>query len=102
MSEPPIACSLDAGDQEARKDELDALARDALLERRDLPNGVRLRLRSAPEVEQRTRRLVAAERQCCPFLGFSLHRTHHALELEITGPDLARPIIDRFFSAADP
>ena len=40
---------------------IDALAADGLLERTPDRTGLRVRLRDTPEIEQRTRALVAAE-----------------------------------------
>jgi hypothetical protein len=57
-----------------------------------------VRLRDTPEIEQRTRALVAAESACCAFLDFDLARENDALVLEITGSADARPVIEMFFA----
>jgi MerR family transcriptional regulator, copper efflux regulator len=101
MNDAPIACSLTAGDMAGRETQFDELARDALLARRDLPDGVRVRLRHTPDIERRTRELIAAEERCCPFLTFHVRRHDSEMELDITGPKPARPIIDEFFEAPD-
>ena len=44
---------------------------------------MRVRLRDTPEIEQRTRELVAAESECCAFLDFTLGREGGAIVLEI-------------------
>jgi MerR family transcriptional regulator, copper efflux regulator len=102
MTEPPLACTLDAGQMSARLIAFDELAQDALLEQHDLPEGVRLRLRNSPAIERRTRELVAAEARCCAFLDFRLRVDDDALELEITGPEHARTIIDQLLAAKEP
>ena len=51
-----------------------------------------------PEIEQRTRELVAAESKCCAFLDFELGRENGYLVLDIAGPEDARPVIDMFFA----
>ena len=100
MSHLPIACTLTPGDMTERLALIDALSADGLLDRVDTERGIRVRLRDTPDVERRTRELVAAESACCPFLDFDLRRENGALVLDITGPSDARPVIDMFFTRA--
>ena len=100
MSDLPIACTLSPGGMTARLALIDALAADGLLDRTPTDAGVRVRLRDTPEIEQRTRDLVAAESQCCAFLDFALERDETGLVLDIAGPDEAQPVIDLFFAPA--
>ena len=95
----PIACTLPPDGFAARMGLIDALAADGLIDRKDTERGVRVRLRDTPEIEQRTRELVAAESKCCAFLDFRLGREDDAIVLDIAGPDHARPMIDQFFRA---
>ena len=99
MPEPPIACTLTPDGMDARRALIDALAADGLLDRTATDTGVRVRLRDTPEIERRTRALVAAESACCAFLDFDLGREDGDLVLEIAGPADARPVIDMFFRA---
>lgn len=98
MNHVPIACSLDAGDLYARLRLFDDLRREALLDRRAIKDGLRVRLRPSPEVVQQTHELIAAEGRCCPFLSFDIRRHEMALVVDITGPAQVRPIIDEFFA----
>ena len=98
MPEPPIACTLTPDGMTARLALIDALAADGLLDRTATDTGLRLRLRDTPEIEQRTRALVAAESACCAFLDFDLGREGGDLVLDISGPADARPVIDMFFA----
>lgn len=77
---------------------IDALAADGLLDRTTTDAGVRVRLLDRPDMEQRTRELVAAEPKCCAFLDFELGRENGYLVLDIAGPEDARPVIDMFFA----
>lgn len=97
-TELPIACSLSAADYGARSDEISALASEALRAPEPIDGGVRFAF--APGAEDRLRRLVDAEAECCPFLTMHLRRTSDALELEVTGPAEAAPVIAEVFSAA--
>ena len=77
---------------------IDALAADGLLDRTATDAGLRIRLRDSPDIERRTRELVAAESKCCAFLDFDLRRNGGELVLDIAGPADARPVIDMFFA----
>src|SRR3954468_9476548 len=102
MPEPPIACTLSPAGMTDRLALIDALAADGLLERTPTASGMRLRLRDTPDIEQRTRELVAAESACCAFLDFALGREDGDLILDITGPQNARPWIELFSAPAAP
>ena len=78
---------------------IDALAADGLLDRTPTASGMRVRLRDTPDIERRTRELVAAESACCAFLDFTLGRENGDLVLDITGPQNARAVIEMFFAA---
>ena len=101
MTELPIACTLSPDGLASRLALIDALATDGLLGRTPTDSGLRVRLRDTPEIERRTRELVAAESRCCAFLDFRLAREDDDLVLDIAGPEVARPVIDLFF-APDP
>ena len=90
----PNACSLTGPERAARGAELHRLASDA----RRVPGGARLTFE--PDAERRVRAIVAAEAECCPFLRFELRRTAAALEVEVTGPAEAGPILDELAQAS--
>ena len=98
MTDLPIACTLDPDGLASRLALIDALATDGLLERMPTGSGLRVRLRDTPEIEQRTRELIAAESRCCAFLDFRLGRADGALVLDISGPEDARPVVEMFFA----
>ena len=98
MTHTPIACTLTPDGLTARLALIDALAADGLLDRTATDAGLRVRLRDTPEIERRTRELVAAESKCCAFLDFALAREDGDLVLDIAGPADARPVIDMFFA----
>ena len=98
MTDLPIACTLTPDGMTARLALIDALAADGLLERTATASGMRVRLRDTPDIEQRTRALVAAESQCCAFLDFHLGRQDGDLVLDVSGPEDARPLIEMFFA----
>ena len=97
MTDVPIACTLSPDGFTARVSLIDALAADGLLDRARTETGVRVRLRDTPDIEQRTRELVAAESRCCAFLDFDLSRDEGDVVLDISGPEDAQPVIELFF-----
>jgi hypothetical protein len=99
MPDRPIVCTLSPDGLAARLALIDALASDGLLDRAATGTGLRVRLRDTPEIEQRTRELVAAESSCCAFLDFDLGRDGGDLVLDVSGPPDARPVIEMFFAS---
>jgi hypothetical protein len=82
----PIACSLGAGDLEARLKAVRGLGRSALTRRERVGNGHRLRFRSEPGTRERLEEIVSAERACCPFLTLSLEEQDGEIVLTIAAP----------------
>ena len=95
---PPIVCTLMPEDFKARLADLKLLTKDALISgwRDDLT----LHLRYRPEAEDRVRRMVEREQECCAFLTFDLQSRPDATELRITAPEGAKeaigPIYEQF------
>jgi hypothetical protein len=100
MDVSTIACTLGPGEMAERQMLIQALVTDGLLERRPIERGVRLRLRSTPDLERRARDLVAAESECCRFLTFDLRRDAGELVLDITGPPDAQEFVGQVFATA--
>jgi hypothetical protein len=73
---------------------LHSVAEVALIERQQLADGLRVRLRASEESERLLREYVRRERQCCPFLDLSLTRHDDELSLEVRGPAEAAPILN--------
>ena len=72
MPDLPIACTLTPDGMTARLALIEALAAAGLLDRTPTDAGLRVRLRETPDIEQRTRELVAAESRCCTATSISL------------------------------
>ena len=98
MTDLPIACTLTPDGMTARLALIDGLAADGLIDRTPTETGLRVRLRDTPEIERRTRALVAAESECCAFLDFDLVRDGGYLVLDVAGPEEARPVIELLFA----
>lgn len=98
MTHQPIACSLPAAQARDRSALIARLRTDAMLEQEPIAGGLRTRLCDEPAVERRVRELVEAERACCSFLSFDVHRDADTIVLDITGSADAQPVIAAFFA----
>jgi len=98
IPDPPIACSLTAADYRRRVAETGAVARKALRERQPIDSGERFVFEETGDIRGRLEAFVAAESTCCPFLTITLETDGGRLLLDITGPDLATPIIEELFT----
>jgi len=95
MTLPPLACQLTEAAFRARRNGLLAQVRRGVTAVAWQAEGLRLELRSTPHVLRDTLDLIAAERQCCPFLRFVLTTGPDtaATQLDITGPPGARAFL---------
>ena len=80
----PIVCTLDAAALGDRVAQMRAIGADGLTGASF--EGDQARLRFRPEVAARLEAVVAAERDCCAWLGLDLAREGDALELTLTAP----------------
>jgi hypothetical protein len=98
MASSPIACALTPVDFKARLADLNLLTKDALIS--GWRDGLTLHLRYRPEADDRVRRMVEQEQECCAFLTFDVQSTPDATELRITAPEAAKeaigPIYEQF------
>src|SRR3954453_23035083 len=83
----PVACTLGPSEGMRRLVEWRQVMSSASVGR-DLAGGkLTLRFRDEPTVAEELARLVAAERNCCAFLGWRLTRVGDGWHVEITGDD---------------
>ncbi|MGH2984383.1 MAG: hypothetical protein ACRDK5_09040 [Solirubrobacterales bacterium] len=95
----PMACSLSAGDQAERQRELASLSSGVLGAETTAEGGSLIRLRPDGDTEARLEQILAAERECCPFLDLSLGEDGSGLTLRIEGPTGAEPVIAEIVDA---
>jgi hypothetical protein len=100
-SDAPIACSLGGSDLQARYRDLGEFGRANLIGRATDEHGERLTFRRTVESERRLRAIVAAEEECCPFLGFELVEAGEGLELRISSTEDGRPVAAGLAAAFD-
>jgi hypothetical protein len=63
---------------------------------------MRIELRASPGASRELERLIAAERDCCPFITMSVDTTDEAvLVLAVAAPELGAPILEQLFAGAE-
>jgi hypothetical protein len=91
-----IACTLSATDYNERLARIQQLNTAALRDyRRD---GSRIELTYNRSARRRVRAFVRQERQCCPFLDFTIHDEKDALIMVIEAPEDAGATADALFA----
>jgi hypothetical protein len=91
------SCSLTGAEQAARHRWLKQLRAHSVSVRRE-PDGATVLFDPSDELEAQLRALAAAEAQCCPFLSLEVRRGPNTIELLVTGPAPARPLIEAITS----
>ena len=100
MTEPRVlACSLGARDAAERAERWRRLLDDHGAGHDALPAGRRLTFSDADGVAPELDALVAAERECCPFLTLTVARVGGAVVLEVAAPAEALPVVDAMFGS---
>ncbi|HEV7760692.1 MAG TPA: MerR family transcriptional regulator [Acidimicrobiales bacterium] len=95
--DPPVACTLGAGDMQARLgDWQDLLAH--VTDRTAVDRGLRLTFDPATPLD-RIAALAAAEHDCCRFFRFALTVDHRGVALEVRAPDDAGDVVTALFGA---
>jgi hypothetical protein len=79
-----IACELGSDDMDAQAKRWIRLGRDAGLGRVGTEEGLQIRFRDEPLVEEELRALVAVESNCCSWARWEVRRADGGLILEIT------------------
>lgn len=94
-----IACTLTQEDRGDRVKEWQELVAAATARRETAEGAVVLTFPPGPEVAARVADLAAREKVCCSFYDFKLHITGAAVELEVSAPEEARPLVDELIGA---
>ena len=83
----PIACTLGPADGRQRLEDWRRVVTIAGAGRHIEQGSLTLKFRDVADVGAELHRLVAAERDCCAFLGWNLTRVDGQWQVEITGAD---------------
>jgi hypothetical protein len=95
MPDLPIACALSPDELRARGDQLLPGLAAVASAKAPLPDGLRLEFAPSSELLARVAGVIDDERQCCPFLRFTLGVAPAGgpVTLDVTGPPGTREIL---------
>ena len=79
----PVACTLTPADLAAQTGRWQRLMAQAMTERAETPDGLRLSFRREPGTEEELRRLVAVESECCAWADWTVDMSASTLMLEV-------------------
>jgi len=99
MSEP-LVCTLPADEAKRRARQTRSTVGASVRAREEIDGGMRLRFRADPAIERELQETIDAESRCCPFLDLRVEEADGELELTVTGPAEAKPIIEAMFADA--
>ena len=93
-----IACTLGVADLAAQRRRWEQLMAQALTERSETADGLRLTFR--PEAEDELRALVAVEARCCAWAAWTVEPTTGAVVLDVRSADEGIATLHGMFTAA--
>jgi len=82
-----VACTLSETDLKTQRDRWLALAENFGLGREENANGLRLRFRYHPQVQEELEHLVAVENECCSWAAWSVEREGDELVMAARSQD---------------
>lgn len=99
MTELPIACSLTSAELQDRRQTILKSLRGAVVEVRELEDGFLYQFPSRGPLLSEIASMIELERQCCPFLRFSLtvEANGGPIALELTGPSGTKEFLKEIF-----
>ena len=100
MNDLPIACSLTSAELQQRRQTVLKKIRSAVVEARELQDGYAYCFPSENQQLAEIASMIELERQCCPFLRFSLTIEPNGgpIWLELTGPAGTKKFLAEIFS----
>jgi hypothetical protein len=99
MNDLPIACALTSAELQERRQTILQKIRSAVIESRELQDGYAYCFASENQQLAEIASMIELERQCCPFLRFSLTIEPNGgpIWLELTGPDGTKEFLAEIF-----
>lgn len=97
--EPPIACKLTDPEFRERREGILTEVKNGVAEMKELEDGYAYRFPSDSEWLTTLSKLIAVERECCPFLQFQLRLepADGPIWLELTGPHGTKDFLNSIF-----
>lgn len=82
-----VACTLTATDLKSQRERWRALGENFGLARTETDDGLRLRFRDHPAIEEELHALVAAENECCSWASWTVERDGDGLVMAARSKD---------------
>jgi hypothetical protein len=98
---PVVACTLTGDELAEQSRRWRALGARAGLERADTDDGIQIRFRGDPGVEQQLRALVAVERECCRWARWEVETGDDSLRLHVTSTGIGVRTLHGMFLDSD-
>lgn len=92
--EPVYVCTTTPEDAPRRKVQIEDLAAGLISRRRD---GQEVRLRFDPALAEQVHAFVRDESECCEFYEFEVSETPDAVQLRVSAPGEAEPLLESLF-----
>lgn len=99
---PAIACGLGGEEARTQTERWVRLGRHAGLGRAETADGLRIRFRDQPGVEEELRALVAVESSCCAWARWEVHRAGGELVMQVSSAPEGASALHAMFSAGGP
>jgi hypothetical protein len=99
-SDVPVACRLPDAELRKREATLIAQFRSSVMAIEELPNGYAFCIPGDKKSIEIAEGLIAAERECCPFLTFEFiaHPNRKAVSVRVTGPSGTKEFLKEIFA----
>lgn len=93
--EKALACKLTSPELRKRKEEVIAVLKGKVVEKKELKNGYKYRFEGTDEMLDNLTAFIKSERQCCNFFNFKLSVMNDtSIWLEISGDDGVKEFIE--------
>jgi hypothetical protein len=99
---PAIACGLGGEEAGTQAERWVRLGRHAGIGRVETEDGLRIRFRDEPGVEEELRALVAVESSCCAWARWEVHRAGGELVMQVSSAPEGASALHAMFSAGGP
>ena len=93
-----FTCALPASEADRRMRDTRSIVGGSARGWEEIDGGIRLRFGAEPSIERQLQETIDSESHCCPFLDMRMRKADGELELSVTGPPEAKPIIESMFA----
>ena len=98
----PVACTLSTADMAAQARRWEQLIAQAMTGRTETSDGIRLRFRDDPKVQDELHQLVDVEKQCCPWASWTVSDDTREVMLEVRSTEAGLATLHAMFTRPEP